>query len=1421
MKFRGDTLVLIFILVFGVVIAVQTALVKNEEKQVQDVGLSPNQNSLSFDSANVYTQVGSNGEILNSRINSSLPQYNGYIIKFKEKSLIEKKVEVEKQAKSLGKPFDEKATLASQEQIIANEHNSFKQKLSSGFGKPGQVVPKITGEFKNTFNGIALNISDAEVSQIKSFSEVVEVYPNYEVHTTLMDSVPLIQGGVPAGQLDNDGNDCVQSGKTCLTGKGVTIGIIDTGVDYTHEDLGGCFGNGCKVVEGYDFSGDIFVDDLSLIIPDSDPMDYMGHGTHVAATAAGNGGFMGVAPEASIYAYKVFPNSYSSVIISAIERSVDPNQDGDFSDHLDVISLSLGGLGNPDDSMSTAIDNAVDAGVVSVIAAGNSGPRKYTIDSPGTARKAITVGAVDKQDNIASFSSRGPVIWWASGNEVEKVIIKPDILAPGVNICAAQWQDAWAGSECLDDNHVTISGTSMATPHVSGAVAIIKQAHPDWAPEEIKSSLKSMAKDLGLSSKDQGNGRIEVEKALKLIERPLIAELSETNYIVVGVIDILGTARGDNFQKYEVYYSKEGEENWNLICVGNQEVEEGILCGGFDTSIIDQGTNELKLVVYGGGYNIESFGLVNLKNFYVEAIDPYFTKQLKRLELFVKWGNYDSFSVYARESFGSGIYGSWQRLDSEITYSRFLDIDLSSLRDGKYQFKVVAEKQGIPLNGDVFIGVVLLKSLGNTGGIVETFSVEPSAISVEDINNERHVIVFENYHDYLGGGWYRSLGYLGFYRHLDLENVLGTLQDNSGNNYYQGVNGHHKYTIYPNNEKPLLVVSSSAPEAQGDVRGWHRRGVIGVDGTYLENWPKYLGKDLTDYHFDNIVVQNGKIIFPEEYQDWNAEDFGDNVESFEYRIKVFDRDANILSEFFYAPFVNKDLTDINSVFFGGEIISFNEAGKDYFVFSSKDGVSFEDGSEDIRLNLRLYDLKSKKLVKDIIISRSDLANPTYFEPRNTFIISENSKAKIILPVDTYTHDISSGRFLFSSYFFIFDSNGNELNRFSFDGGLSSEVAPLTYNGKIYLTTILSYSDFDKKLAIFDLFGNLFDEFSLDVSTNTPLYHLRTADMDNDDVPEIIFLTRPRFYGNDLGSVVKSIDVLGGESFTLNIPNPGYEFEEISDLVISDSNSDGKTDILITTSAFSENLEAIRGSLWVIDTGKEYNSSRMYWPQSQHDAQHTGCYDCDKQITLSSPQKIKPLIAECTKTIPNSIKVQYLPDVRNYPLNAYNGNSIEVMLRKYDSTLANKAETISEQITLPKTILGSDGRLKSACAFFDVSKITAGTYFVTGFYTDSTGNYIYDKQLSLTSTSTNSIVASPTRCTDSVDNGKNYLVKGTSSGFRVSQAMKQTDSCSNGKLLEWYCKNPEPNLQQGMLINLAVETYDCSKIGKKCSDGKCV
>lgn len=374
-----------------------------------------------------------------------------------------------------------------------------------------------------------------------------------------------------------------------------------------------------KIKGGYDFSDE-----------DEDPYQclrgFCYHGTHVAATAAGNGRLKGVAPDADIYAFKVFPLSYSDVIIKAIERSydldqdnyiygVDPEEDNP-EDILDVISLSLGLDCNsyfgkyynkycgPNDIMSKAIDTAVDNGVIAVVAAGNSGSKgEYTINSPGTARKAITVGATykqdyfpfvlakcyppgkmticgvcndegrvacnGKQDEVAFFSSQGPVTWIDSLQN-QHTIIKPNVVAPGAEICAAYTENQYA---CA-------SGTSMATPIVSGAVALLKQAHTTWSKEEIQSALESNALDLGLDENIQGKGRINVFAATQKSNLPQ-SKLVNNGGLVEGELEVsLSKFEGDSLVSESIKIKKDLtldpeeifklDKEWNPLKISSQ-----------------------------------------------------------------------------------------------------------------------------------------------------------------------------------------------------------------------------------------------------------------------------------------------------------------------------------------------------------------------------------------------------------------------------------------------------------------------------------------------------------------------------------------------------------------------------------------------------------------------------------------------------------------------------------------------------------------------------------------------------------------------------------------------------------------------------------------------------------------------------------
>ncbi|MGA4837689.1 S8 family peptidase [Streptomyces sp. G45] len=278
-------------------------------------------------------------------------------------------------------------------------------------------------------------------------------------------------------------------------GKGVKIAVLDTGVDKTHDDLK------TQVVGEKNFSSA------------ADATDRVGHGTHVASIAAGTGAasggkYKGVAPGAKVLNGKVLDDQGSgddSGIIAGMEWAA--------AEGADVVNLSLGSTDSPGvDPLEEAVNRlTAQKGVLFAVAAGNEGEGgASTVGSPGSADAALTVGAVDKDDKLAPFSSVGP--------RVGDGAVKPDVTAPGVAITAA----AAPGSE-LDTRpdtphpapgYLQIDGTSMATPHVAGAAAILKQRHPNWVSTELKGALTASTVGGDYSAHQQGSGRVQVDKAL-------------------------------------------------------------------------------------------------------------------------------------------------------------------------------------------------------------------------------------------------------------------------------------------------------------------------------------------------------------------------------------------------------------------------------------------------------------------------------------------------------------------------------------------------------------------------------------------------------------------------------------------------------------------------------------------------------------------------------------------------------------------------------------------------------------------------------------------------------------------------------------------------------------------------------------------
>jgi len=347
-------------------------------------------------------------------------------------------------------------------------------------------------------------------------------------------------------------------------GSGIIVGVIDTGTDYNHIDLHNNMWHDTAAGyhNGYDFYNG-----------DGDPMDDYGHGTHVSGTVLGlgNGGTQtGVAPGATCMALRI--NYYTGGESTWIQAMQFGTAHG-----ARVLTMSLGSThGNT--TLRTAEQNLLTAGIYHSVAAGNSGPGAGTIlssgDSPppwfhpqqtqhGGQSAVVTCGATNSSDVIADFSSRGPVTWWTD-YPTSGPLIDPDISGPGVDVVSTQW----------GGGYTTMSGTSMATPHVAGVAALILDANPALTVAQMDQIIETTSVDLGTAGKENtyGAGRVDAYQAV-LAALAVGVDESTAGVVAPGLlVSEISPNPVSNFASFQVYTATPGRIDVCVFDLSGREV---------------------------------------------------------------------------------------------------------------------------------------------------------------------------------------------------------------------------------------------------------------------------------------------------------------------------------------------------------------------------------------------------------------------------------------------------------------------------------------------------------------------------------------------------------------------------------------------------------------------------------------------------------------------------------------------------------------------------------------------------------------------------------------------------------------------------------------------------------------------------------
>lgn len=432
---------------------------------------------------------------------------------------------------------------------------------------------------------------------LQSDPNVLYAEPNYK--TRIQEVVPndfefdslygLLNTGSNGGKAGAD-IDAPDAWGISTGSHDIVVAVIDTGIDYFHEDLRGNMWTNTREIagNGVDDDGNGFVDDVygyDFVSNDSDPFDDHLHGTHVSGTigAVGNNGIgvVGVCWQVRLMAVKAFDNQGNGDVATAVAAIHYAIANG-----ARVINASWSAA-DRSQALADAVADAEAARIVFVAAAGNS--HTSALFYPAGNDTVLAVASVNNKDEMSPFTNFGA---WV------------DVCAPGEQIL----------STVPDSKYDSISGTSMSSPHVAGAAALILSRHPEFTPEQVRAIIKNTADPIQ-AERVIGRGRLNVFKAMQ-VDVPLPFATLKPPVIAKGHATFSGTASGPHFQKYAMSYGAGAQPtNWIQFFTSSTSVTNSVLYSDFDLSVLDDGAYTFRVDVWNdNGQSASDIATIQVQN---------------------------------------------------------------------------------------------------------------------------------------------------------------------------------------------------------------------------------------------------------------------------------------------------------------------------------------------------------------------------------------------------------------------------------------------------------------------------------------------------------------------------------------------------------------------------------------------------------------------------------------------------------------------------------------------------------------------------------------------------------------------------------------------------------------------------------------